>query len=194
MTPKIIDKTMFREMPWANGGGTTTELIAHHSEQSGRMLWRLSMAGVSSDGPFSRFSGYDRVLVLMSGQGLRLCHQNGTEQSLSSVYDLVVFPGDVGTHATLVDGPIQDFNVITDRTAFVPAVVATKNGDGGHVKVNGHVLAVFAVDNDLLIVDPGEVHHRIPTGDLLVVDLPQHGDWTVEGATAIVTQLRQVEG
>jgi environmental stress-induced protein Ves len=112
---------MFRDMPWANGMGITTELFAHRNEQSDRVLWRISMATVSCDGPFSHFAGYDRILVLIEGAGLRLAHQDGTEHRLTSAYQLAVFPGDVATNATLLDGPVQDFNVIAEEPHPVEA-------------------------------------------------------------------------
>ena len=59
-------------MPWANGGGETTELHSNLQEGSDRMLWRISMADVLSAGPFSHFDGYDRVLVLLEGNGIGL--------------------------------------------------------------------------------------------------------------------------
>jgi environmental stress-induced protein Ves len=191
MKTRVIDKTMFREMPWANGGGVTTELFVHKDERSGRILWRISMAGVDADGPFSHFAGYDRVLVLLQGQGLRLSHQDGTEDYLRSAYELACFAGDIGTCATLTHGPVQDFNVITDRSTFKSAVTVVRAGINNRLPINASVLAVFAVDMDLVIADPAMGRHCAPRGDLLLVDTPQQGDWTVSGATAIVIQLFQ---
>ena len=61
-------------MPWKNGGGSTTEIAiapAGASVSSG-FDWRVSMADVVSDGPFSAFNGYDRQLALLSGGGMVL--------------------------------------------------------------------------------------------------------------------------
>jgi environmental stress-induced protein Ves len=191
---RVINKTRFRKMPWANGGGVTTELIAHSDEQSDRILWRLSMAGVTSDGPFSHFAGYDRILVLMQGRGLTLSHGDGAEQVLSTVYDMASFPGDAQTRATLAEGPIQDFNVIADRSTFAASVIVTRAGTECRVPIHASVLAVFAVDDDLLIVGPDEAGHPVPKGDLLLVEAPQQGDWRVCGATAIIVQLVKIMG
>ena len=190
MKMRIIDKTTFREMPWANGAGVTTELFVHKDATSGRILWRLSMAGVDSDGPFSHFEGYDRILVLLSGQGITLVHGDGTEHRLVNVYDLAVFPGDAGTHATLSGDPVRDFNVIVDRARFRPAVTVIQPGGANPVSVAADVLGVFAVDEDLVVLDPGKDSHQLSRGDLLLVDGPQQGDWRFSGATAIVIQIR----
>jgi len=185
---KLIDKKRFREMPWANGGGVTTELYLHTDAQTGRMLWRLSIAGVDTDGPFSHFPGYDRVLVLLEGAGLTLNYGDGTVDRLSRVYELAAFPGEVATQATLVNGPIRDFNLIADRRSYVPAVTIV-TPDSNSVAVNSEHLAIFAVDNRLHVVDPVSTNHSVPQGDLLLVDTPAVGEWVLSGATAIVIQL-----
>jgi environmental stress-induced protein Ves len=192
MKARVIDKAIFKEMPWANGMGVTTELFAYKNQQSDRILWRISMASVSSDGPFSHFAGYDRILVLMAGSGLRLSHQDGTEHVLSSAYQLAAFPGDVATHATLLNGPVQDFNVIADRSAFKPTVTILSGGNH-RVPIEADVLAVYAVDDSLLITDPGMRSHPVQKGDLLLVDAPDQGNWSFSGATAIVTQLTKIQ-
>ena len=181
---------MFRDMPWANGMGVTTELFAHKNEQSDRILWRISIASVLSDGPFSHFAGYDRILVLLEGAGLRLEHEDGTEHCLSSAYQLATFAGDVGTHATLIGGPVRDFNVIADRAAFKPGVTII-SGSSKNVSINADVLAVYALDDSLQIVDPDRHSHSVQNGDLLLVDAPREGKWSFSGATAIAIQLSQ---
>ena len=182
---------MFRDMPWANGMGVTIELFAHRNEQTDRMLWRISIAAVTADGPFSHFAGYDRVLVLLEGAGIWLRHQDGTEQHLGGAYQLAAFAGDVGTHATLVDGPVRDFNVIADRSAFQPSVTIV-SGRSHRVSIDADVLAVYALDDKLQIVDPDRHRHAVRKGDLLLVDAPCRGNWSFSGATAIVTQLARI--
>ena len=191
MNARVIEKAFFRDMPWANGMGVTTELFAHKNEQSDRILWRISMASVSSDGPFSHFAGYDRILVLIEGPGLRLSHQDGTEHCLTNAYQLATFPGDVATHATLIDGPVQDFNVITDRTAFKATVTILSFGSN-RVSIDADILAVYAVDDNLLVTDPDMHSYPVQKGDLLLVDAPHQGNWSLTGAAAIVTQISKI--
>jgi environmental stress-induced protein Ves len=45
----------YTEQPWANGRGRTIELL--RQEDQGALLWRLSMAMVVEDGPFSLSGG-----------------------------------------------------------------------------------------------------------------------------------------
>ena len=62
-----------RTMPWKNGGGSTTE-IAAAPDGAGidAFDWRVSMAVVAADGPFSEFPGIDRTLSILDGSGLIL--------------------------------------------------------------------------------------------------------------------------
>src|ERR1700738_1518019 len=59
--------------PWKNGGGSTTEIAAAPEGASLDIFdWRISMAQVASDGPFSDFFGIDRTLAVIKGSGLVL--------------------------------------------------------------------------------------------------------------------------
>jgi len=107
----------YRSMPWKNGGGTTTELSiepAGATLESG-FLWRLSMAEVGVSGPFSRFEGYDRTLLLLEGRGMCLDFDQRPPVRLDRLLEPVAFPGDWLTAGILLDGPCRDFNIITHR-------------------------------------------------------------------------------
>ena len=108
----------FRVMPWKNGGGTTTELIIEPegSTLDTGFLWRLSMAEVGVSGPFSRFEGYDRTLLLLDGRGMNLDIEGRDPVHLDGLLRPLPFSGDWITSGTLVNGPCRDFNVITRRS------------------------------------------------------------------------------
>lgn len=70
--------------PWKNGGGVTRE-VAAVPEQAGldSFVWRVSIADVAQAGPFSRFAGIDRTLVLLSGAGMLLDEIGEPEHGLA---------------------------------------------------------------------------------------------------------------
>lgn len=110
----------YREMPWRNGGGSTTEIaISPQGAALGAgapFLWRVSMARVEQDGPFSTFAGYDRTLVLLQGGGVQLSFgADAPPVTLSAPLQRCRFAGEWETHCLLVDGAVRDFNVIVDR-------------------------------------------------------------------------------
>ena len=60
-------------MRWKNGGGETAEIaVSPPGAALDAFDWRLSMAKVETDGPFSAFPGIDRTLAILEGEGIRL--------------------------------------------------------------------------------------------------------------------------
>ena len=80
--------------------------------------WRVSMARVASDGPFSEFPGIDRTLAVVKGEGLVLTIGQHAPLTLARGSEPVSFPGDVATSARLTAGEITDLNVMTRRRRF----------------------------------------------------------------------------
>ena len=103
-------------MPWKNGGGITTEIAAY---PAGAMLdnfdWRVSMADVAQDGPFSMFPGVDRTLAVVTGAGLRLVIDGQAPQSVTPGSAPLSFPADVPVQCHLIEGRIVDLNVMSRR-------------------------------------------------------------------------------
>ena len=100
-------------MPWANGRGTTLEIIAFPAPNA--WTWRLSLATVSSDGPFSRLDGVDRHLAVAEGAGMVL-QINDVEHHLCT-YESLSFPGEAETVCALLDGSVRDLNLMVRRAA-----------------------------------------------------------------------------
>lgn len=106
-------------MPWKNGGGSTTQIAASPEGASLETFdWRISMARVASDGPFSRFPGIDRTLAVVQGNGLELMIGEAAPLILTPDSRPLGFAGDVATQAKLLDGEITDLNVMTRRGRY----------------------------------------------------------------------------
>lgn len=114
MPIRLIDSRSARQLPWKNGQGVTLELaIAPPGAGLDDFDWRISSARVASGGPFSHFPGIDRSLALLSGAGLRL---NMPEAVILDSHNPVVsFAGELEVQAELLDGPVQDFNLMSRR-------------------------------------------------------------------------------
>lgn len=113
---KILRASTYKRMPWKNGGGETVEIAVFPEKASlGDFDWRVSMATVASDGPFSSFPGIDRTLSILQGKGMRLSIEGREPVVMTGEAAPLPFPADVATSATLVDGPIVDLNVMTRR-------------------------------------------------------------------------------
>lgn len=144
----------YRVMPWANGRGVTTELI--RVDRGGALDWRLSMAQVVEDGPFSRLPGIERNLTVIKGPGFDLV---GPGLRLAArPREPVAFSGDLDIRAEGVVAPSVDFNVmVAGRAAEVHMLI-------GHHHLQpkkGALLCVLALalqglaTHDLLVSDGG---------------------------------------
>lgn len=121
----------YATMPWKNGGGTTTELLIRPEGArlgSEPFLYRVSIADVASDGPFSPFSGYDHHIMLLAGEGMTLDAGPHGRFELRA-FEPLAFSGDWFVRGELHGGPVKDFNVMVDRArgqaALASCVVAT---------------------------------------------------------------------
>ena len=109
----IIRATDHRRMRWTNGGGWTTELVAFPSPEA--WDWRLSVAEVAADGPFSVFTGIDRTIALLSGRGFALTIHGTPELVADEPFRPHQFDGAANTYCRLIDGPIEDVNLMVRR-------------------------------------------------------------------------------
>lgn len=120
---RLLRAADHRSMPWKNGGGTTTEIaVAPDGAGLDDFDWRVSMARVGTDGPFSSFPDVDRTLTVLSGEGITLDVEGRMPLELFSTSDPATFPADVATSCRLLGGPVTDLNVMVRRGRFTADV------------------------------------------------------------------------
>ncbi len=115
---RVIPANEYRRERWRNGLGWTREIHAHRDGPGDDWTWRLSIAEIECDAPFSAFPGVDRELVLLRGNGLRLRFEDGETQLLEPPHGRLRFAGERGLTGELVDGPTHDFNLMWRRDAI----------------------------------------------------------------------------
>ncbi|WP_405744483.1 HutD family protein [Streptomyces sp. NBC_01525] len=113
--------------PWSNGGGVTREIAAHPDGAGWDAFdWRVSLADVTRDGPYSPLPGIRRVLTVVDGAGLHLTVDGTTHPPLPR-HTPFAFPGAAATDCRLVDGPVVNLNVMV-REGRADAEVAVVRG------------------------------------------------------------------
>lgn len=116
---RVIPANEYRRQRWHNGLGWTRDI---HTESllgdSQGWSWRLSIAEIEKDAPFSIFEGVNRVLVLLSGGGLRLRFEDGEVQTLQPPHGRLQFAGEREVTGELIEGTTQDFNLMWRRDAI----------------------------------------------------------------------------
>lgn len=119
----ILRAADHRRMPWKNGRGETVEIaVFPQGATVDTFDWRISMATVSEDGPFSVFDGIDRTLSIIEGAGLVLFVEGRDAVLLTQTSMPHPFPADAQTTAKLANGTITDLNVMTRRGRFSHSV------------------------------------------------------------------------
>jgi environmental stress-induced protein Ves len=188
----IVPPHDFLDLPWKNGQGVTRELRIRRTEKSKPFDWRISRAMVDRNGSFSNFSGYDRILVMLKGKGMDLFHANGQIHQLRKPYDIANFSGEPGTRASLVNGPIQDFNIMTRKDRCSACVDLFKAEGIYDLDLDATDFLVYAPEQDMTLNRSGENEIRLPAGHLF----HQAGDpklnlsWQVQGKNMICIQIQ----
>jgi environmental stress-induced protein Ves len=112
-----------RRVPWRNGGGWSTVLA--QSEDGDPVQWRISVAEIERDGPFSDYSGYDRTIVAQDAS-FTLEFADGEHGEVLPMAPFS-FAGERAVVCRLHGVPATAFNVMTLRDAFAHDVRVTKD-------------------------------------------------------------------
>lgn len=147
---RIIRSADYPTRPWKNGGGTTRDIVVSPPAASlDDFDFRLSLAQVDRDGPFSRFDGVDRTLVLLSG-AMTLHEQQRRIDLVRN--EPVAFEGECAIEATLAGGSTLDFNVMTRRGRARHTVRRESFGERATVTpTHASTIILFALDSGLSV-------------------------------------------
>lgn len=155
-------------MPWKNGSGRTMEIAVHPAGAAlDDFAWRISVADVERDGPFSRFPGIDRTIVLLEGAGMHF-RGGARDVELSTPFEPYSFAGEEAIDCALVDGAIRDFNAMYRRGRARGTV--DKVGRAGATIAGADVLIVFAASGTHECIVAGHPAIPLPMGHTLVVE------------------------
>jgi environmental stress-induced protein Ves len=138
----------YTSMPWKNGRGITREIAKSYSDKG--LIWRLSSANITQDGPFSNFPNLSRILIVTTGIGVRLIDTNTDAKMLAPLHKATLFSGDQPIEAQLINGPIQNFNVIYDPTKTKSAVCILKGPESNKLSPkNGESFAIYCLSGTI---------------------------------------------
>jgi uncharacterized protein len=102
--------------PWKNGGGEMADIVVVPADAGyENFKWRIAIAKIDVDRPFSEFPGIDRTFMVVGGKGVNLSVEGMAPARLTHKSPPYYFPGDKQTAAKLIDGPVHALNVMTKR-------------------------------------------------------------------------------
>jgi environmental stress-induced protein Ves len=164
--------------PWKNGGGITREIAAEPAAAGdGASLdafaWRVSVADVAQAGPFSRFPGVDRTLVLLEGAGM-LLDETGARtltHTLTQPLEIARFAGEAAIDARLVDGATRDFNLMVRRDAARGTLEVWR--DAARRSVQAQTVLLYCAQGERHVSVNDETEVALAQGDTLRIDTPR---------------------
>ena len=173
---------------WKNGGGVTRELLAWPSPAD--WVFRLSVAEVQADGPFSNFAGVQRWFAVLSGVGVRLSIGAAApyeEHTLTTDSAPFCFDGALPVDCTLIDGATQDFNLMVradQARAQMQRVVGSLQ-----TKAKGpRSVAVWSGDTDATLWLDQKCTH-VSANTLAWQDLPAKAVLKVMASNALLMEI-----
>ncbi|MCW3155389.1 HutD family protein [Achromobacter spanius] len=160
--------------PWKNGGGVTRTLSVDAAQQPPR--WRVSVADIDRDGPYSRYPGYDRVSVVLSGGGVELVEDVADAERITLAPGVATaFAGDAAFQSHLVHGPVRVLNLFVLRGAAAASVVCVGGGkaavEAGGLTQDGvatHTLRIIVAAQAGRLIHAAEAGVGLAAGDYIV--------------------------
>ncbi|MEQ9607410.1 MAG: HutD family protein [Kiloniellaceae bacterium] len=176
--------------PWKNGGGVTREIATGPAPSDGTdWRWRVSLAEVAQDGPFSLFPDTDRVIAVIGGAGMDLLRPDGSILPLDPLQP-VRFAGEEPLTGRLRQGPLRDLNAMVRRGQFTAemeilqgsSTVSWETAGGGDC-----LLVLILAGSCAVRLDGGDTHDLAPA-EILIHEGRGHHDVrpAADGRAAVI--------
>ncbi len=163
-----------RFMPWKNGLGSTCEIAIDppgSGVASGGFRWRLSIATVDRSCPFSTFPGYDRTIMLVDGHGMILTVAGRSPRRMTELFEPFAFSGDDPADCALIDGPVDDFNLMVDRSRLrAETKILQLQRNSVRLEVSGPTVILHCLRGELGVHIPNGWHEGLAEGETLIVE------------------------
>lgn len=129
-------------------------------------LWRISIAEIDRDGPFSPFPGIDRIIVVLEGEGMRM-RGRALDAKLTTPFVPHAFSGDESIECTLIAGRTRDFNAMF-RRGKARGTIAIVRDAAAEFAPTDFRLAYAATGNHECILSEGASRMLAPEHSLLI--------------------------
>ena len=153
---RIVRRADCAEIPWKNGRGVTRVVAVSPAGAAYEALdWQVSRPTIDRDTAFSRLSGLDRQLMLVSGKGLLLGLRSAIdhvdfEHRIDRPLEPFAFRGDWDVDSKLIDGRVEVLNVMTRRSRAAASVEVREFSAPEAVRKRANeTLVVFSSAGDL---------------------------------------------
>jgi len=175
--------------PWKNGGGVTREIATGPAPGNGTDWgWRVSLAEVAQDGPFSIFPDTDRVISVIEGAGMDLVRPDGSILPLELLQP-VRFAGEEPLFGRLRQGPLRDLNAMVRRGLFSAEMEILQGSSSVSFETGDHdcLLILTPAGPCTVRLDDSETH-ELASGEVLIHEGRGHHDvrLAADGGAAVI--------
>jgi environmental stress-induced protein Ves len=161
---RLVPKSAFNRMTWKNGLGTSWE-IARGDRPSGVASWRLSIAEIGADAPFSVFPNIERHLTVIEGDGIVLSSPVDGERRLNC-FESLRFAGEDPIRARPIAGPTRDLNLMVDRRDWEFSTSLEQSAGRFHADTNATAFVAVCLAGEASFAD-GE---DFPVGSAVIAE------------------------
>jgi environmental stress-induced protein Ves len=137
---EYLDPAGYRRIPWKNGRGELVIIAADGgpSWENMGVAWHFGRTAINEEGPFSDYTGYERLQVVTKGAGLVLVAPD-------HLIDLRLpmrpqrYDGGLAIRTRLEQGPVEVVNLIANRAQFDITLHVAEGGEQIVCKTGRHV-------------------------------------------------------
>ena len=147
----------YRRIPWKNGRGALVVIDGEGAGgwERGGVAWHFGRTAIVEEGPFSDYTGYERLQVVIKGAGLVLVAADG-EIDLRRPMRPQRYDGGRSVRTRLERGPVEVVNLIADRARFAIDLAVPAPGGTCWLRPGRHV--VYAPAGSARVRIAGQAH------------------------------------
>lgn len=185
-----IPPEQFRRTPWKNGGGVTIDIADAYREGATAgswqgVIWRLGRTSIVAPGPFSDFTGFERLQTVITGHGLVLETPAG-EIDLRRALTVARYDGGMPIMSRLEGGPVEVVNLIADRALCTIDLRIVTASERVALEPGTHI--AYASDcNAAMTWEAREI--TLAAGHALRIEVANRADLTVQRGTAVLASI-----
>lgn len=183
---RILKADEYQRMPWRNGHGETAQIAIEPAAATlNDFDWRVSMARIDDNGPFSTFPHTDRTLAILRGDGVHLSIDGNAPVEFTRHSEPIAFSGDVAADASLIGGTVTDLNVMTRRRHFEHSMRRMRIAGRVELEVQAP-LALLVCADQAVSVEVNAQSARLDPLDTLFLQEAPATMWVTSDSLALV--------
>lgn len=158
--PERLRFSEFLPVAWQNGGGVTREVARREGDEKS-LGWRVSVAELEREGPFSMIAGLRRHFTVIGEHPVTLVLPD--QRTVLAPWESFIFEGEAAVNCLLPEGPSRALNLMYNPANWQASVRWLTSGGPLRQAPNAETF-ILAVDGQAWLV--GEPSLSLNGGDI----------------------------